>query len=116
MRTFPLARDRVLFAVEVENLLVSPRELAAILRGVDGVSNTEMRLPFSSPGDVHVRFQYRNIAYIVWEPYGDSSRYWIGPADDMNKNCDISPIIQALDRYKPRPWRRLMGKFLLHGS
>ncbi len=67
-----------------------------ILHSVDGVSsqNREFR------SDVRLTFVFRGVPWIVWEAWGDSSRYWIGPRDVENHIIDVAPIHDAFAKYK----------------
>ena len=119
MRTYPIAdHDGTIFAVEIENIYVTPGRLARLLRDIDGVTSVQKRELFGASPDIHVRFAYRGRPFLVWEPYGDSSRYWIGPEDDEGDRIDIHPIEQALRCYQV-PWlTKIFGdlislKFLL---
>jgi hypothetical protein len=43
----------------------------------------------------------------VWEPYADSSRYWIGPNTSDKEAIDISTIEMAFRDYRSR-WSKLV--------
>ena len=48
------------------------------------------------------RFKYHGEPFVVWEPYGDSSRYWIGPdQNDPAKIVDVGPLEGAIARHRP---------------
>lgn len=34
-----------------------------------------------SADEIHVRFSFAGELFVVWEPYGDNSRLWVGPDD-----------------------------------
>lgn len=36
--------------------------------------------------------------YIVWEPYGDNSRWWIGPLDENAPHIPLNELERALSR------------------
>ncbi len=114
MRTYKLHRDDGHFlAFEIENTYIRPKKIAKLLSDVDDISDVRVREPFSSSSDVHLRFQYLGSEFIVWEPYGDSSRYWIGPenADDPPK-VDIAPLEKALREYKPPVFIKVLGDLI----
>jgi hypothetical protein len=81
MKTFPAASepDGRLRAFEVENAYIGPSAVAQVLRGTEGVTDVEQRRLFSRDSEVHVKFKCQGHPCIVWEPYGDNSRFWIGP-------------------------------------
>jgi hypothetical protein len=97
------------FAFEVENVYVTPSRAATVLRSVDGVSDMRQRSLFRGPTDVHVRFQYRGVPFVIWEPYADSSRYWIGPENESGNHADIGALLDAFDRYDPPFVVRALG-------
>jgi hypothetical protein len=101
MTTYPILDNAgKRFAFEIENVYLTLSKAAALLRSVDGVSDIEQRRLFRRPMDVHVRFRYRGVPFIVWEPYADSSRYWIGP-EDARAHPDVGDLQAAFDRYNP---------------
>lgn len=113
MQTHPIMGDLgTMFAVEVENAYIRPRRLAELLRGVAGVSSVHLRRPFRGVGDVHVTFEYRCRPFIVLEPFGDNSRYWIGPDDATAEKVDVSAIDAALRQFRPSTVARLIGGLL----
>ncbi len=117
MTTYPIVDKQtgIPFAFEIENVYASPRSVAALLRGIKGVSDVRLRRRFRDAADVHVEFLYRERSHIVWEPYGDSSRYWIGPSDPEADRSDIRQVEQAFRDYRPVFWRRIVGPLLSHG-
>ncbi|MBZ2208396.1 hypothetical protein [Massilia soli] len=114
MRTFPATSepDGRLSAFEVENAYIGPSAVAQILRGTEGVTEVEQRRLFSRDSDVHVKFKYRGYPCIVWEPYGDNSRYWIGPASTGMFTEDMAPVEKAFAHYQPPLHRTLVGDIL----
>jgi hypothetical protein len=100
------------FAFEVENMYISAGAAARLVATVDGVTAVEPRKVFSNASDVHVKFQYHGQPYMVWEPYGDSSRYWVGPKEEANDVGDITALEAAFKRYQPPLHRALFGDVL----
>jgi hypothetical protein len=110
MRVYPaLERDQQLIAFEIDNVYFTVAGLREILRGVSDVSNVKSRALFSSPAELIISFDYKNHPMIVWEPYGDSSRYWIGPEDSNKESVDISALAGAISRYRPSWLLRVLG-------
>jgi hypothetical protein len=97
MKTYPIyASDKsTLFAFEIPNTFVRLSSIARTLASVDGVKNIERRKWFSISADVPIKFQYQGIEYIVWEPFGDNSRYWIGPRHTDGSVKDIRVVEAA---------------------
>lgn len=112
MRAHGLNReDGRLFAFEIENAYIRPIKIASLLGEVDGVSNISLRKPFSSSSDVQLEFEYRGEDFIVWEPYGDSSRYWIGPKEDGDA-VDINSLVKAFEEYQPPIIAKIVGDLI----
>jgi hypothetical protein len=96
------------FAFEVENAYIFPKTIARLLRGVNSVRDVKHRFSLF-PREIHVEFTYKGHPYVVWEPYADSSRYWIGPRDDDADSPEISELEDVLQRYSVPLLRRLIG-------
>ena len=81
MKTFPIHDNQGrLLAFEINNLFISRRRTIHILKSIEGVEITYRRFPFArDSSDVFCKFLFDGQEYIAMEPWGDSSRYWIGP-------------------------------------
>lgn len=113
MQTYPIKDDTgTTFALEIENAYVRPRRLTELLRRVDGVSSLCLRRPFTGAGDVRATFQYRGRPFVILEPFGDNSRYWVGPEDQAAEKLDISAIEEVLRYYRLSAVERLIGALL----
>lgn len=114
METYPvLSKDKARStAFEVENAYIAASTIAQLLQQVEGVTEVQPRKKLSGSSDVHVEFKYRGQPYIVWEPYGDSSRYWIGPKDGVEAGGDSTAIEQAFKRYRPPLYRTIIGNVI----
>jgi hypothetical protein len=110
MRTYPIIDEEKgeLYAFEVENAYILPKRVARILREVNGV--TDVRRVWDRATDNRVQFKFEGRDYVVYEPYGDSSLYWIGPKDD--RSTDISAIEKAFKQYQPHWYQRFVGDIL----
>ena len=96
MKTYPILRtDRSLHGFEIDNAWISFERLGDILCSVDGVSDVR-RVDFS---DDRMEFLLNGELCVVHEPFGDNSRYWIGPRDAANSTLDISPVHNAILAY-----------------
>lgn len=102
MVTYPIFTDPEdklkIFAFEIDNTWVSVAGVAKVISAVNGVSTVKRRRLFSFPDDIHITFMYLGTPYIVWEPWGDNSRYWIGP-DDI-KDGYMQNIAQLENAFK----------------
>ena len=103
MKTYPIKRDDgTLSAFEVTSGWVTFRPLYAILTSVPGVTGVVRQFL----KDDRVSFSYNSVPFVVYESFGDSSRYWIGPTDPANYHGDVEPLHNAFRRYR-RPMLRV---------
>jgi hypothetical protein len=99
--TYPICDAAgIMFAFEINNMQRA-RSLATLLRGLDGVTDVRPRTRWTGSPDVHIRFRYREREHIVWEPWGDSSRWWIGPEDTEAPHRSIADLEQAIANAAP---------------
>lgn len=115
MKTYPLIDEKKgdrPFAFEIENAYVGTGTIARLLAEVDGVTDVRARKLFRGSSEIHVEFKYLNHDYIVWEPYGDNSRYWIGPKNPEESAGDIGNVENAFKRYRPPFYREVIGDIL----
>lgn len=113
MHIYPIMdmHDSHPFAFEIENAYVGPRTIARLLGQINGVSDIRVRRPFSKWEDVHVWFRYMDREYVVLEPFGDNSRYWIGPNEPAENALDVGDIENAFKGYRPPLHREILGAF-----
>ena len=98
MRSFPITDSGgTVFAFEIPAQFL-PWRLARRLRDVAGVSDVRPRKWWGGSPDVHIRFRYHDREYIVWEPYGDNSRWWIGPDDENAPHRPLDELERAISR------------------
>jgi hypothetical protein len=114
MKTYPAktSPDGRLVAFEVENAYIGAAAVARLLEQAAGVSEVRRRRLFSGDGDVHVRFRHRGQPCIVWEPYGDNSRYWVGPESPEAFTEDLREVERVFDEYSPPMHRAMLGNLL----
>jgi len=109
MKTYPINDETGNpFAVEVDVAFCSIRNLAKTIGSVDGVTDVEVCKPFSGERDVRAKFRYQGDEFVVVEPFGDNSRYWIGPVSE-NSRRDLSSIEKQIRSYVPPFFRRIVG-------
>ncbi|MCW5574222.1 MAG: hypothetical protein KIT37_14465 [Steroidobacteraceae bacterium] len=109
MRTYPIKDETGRpFALEVDVVSCSVRDLVKVIAAVEGVTDAKAGRPSSSERDVRATFRYQGDEFAVVEPFGDNSRYWIGPVSD-NLKRDVSPIDGQLRSYVPSFFRRVLG-------
>lgn len=101
------------YAFEICSALISLKDLFRLLIIVDCITNLKRRKLFQNFEDsIHIKFVYKEQEFIVQEPYGDSSEYWIGPYDETAQSTSIAEIESVFVSYKPTFWRRMIS-FLL---
>jgi hypothetical protein len=114
MRTFP-ARDSgaVLRGIEVEHIYISRGRLGRVLSSVEGVASVRKAPRIRRREGYQLDFELGGVPYTVWEPYGDSSRYWIGPCEPTPGDAEgLAVIDRALRQYQPPFLVRLLGDLL----
>jgi hypothetical protein len=100
MKTYPLNTNGMTTAFEIGNAGVSRRGIARLLRGIPDVTDVQLAGHFGSANDVRVSFKYRGFDYEVEEPYGDNSRYLIGPKEPSTTTLSIEEIEQAFRNHR----------------
>ena len=69
--------------------------LGRILESVPGVTEVRRGGNWFSSDENRAYFLFHGVPFVVWEPWGDSDRYWIGPADTSVPPADLGPLMQA---------------------
>jgi hypothetical protein len=110
METWPNYNEEgKLTGFDVSALRIGLGEIAEVLQHLPGVSKVRRRRPFSAVPDIHVEFEYQQTAYIVWEPWGDNSRYWIGPDENVAEHPDdIAELERVFEGYTPSIAKRFL--------
>lgn len=94
MKTWPISRsDGVPYAFEIP--IGWPSLLCKLLRSIPGVSHVNR----TRLGDNRITFLFNGEPFVVNEPWGDSSRYWVGPSDPAGAATDIKPLHDAFVRH-----------------
>lgn len=95
MKTFQLKSDEgQLIGFEITNSFLSSGGIAKYVRRVRGCEVVGTRRWFSAD-EIHVRFSFSGKRFIVWEPFGDNSRLWVGPADGEAATPEIIDYLRA---------------------
>jgi hypothetical protein len=98
MRTYDL-KDKMsrVFAFEVSNLLLARQSLCKIILTIPNAKIIRKPKRFSSE-EIFCEFKVGDQRFTAMEPFGDNSRYWIGP--EPPKWCkQISEVQKAFVRY-----------------
>jgi len=104
MKTYDIVDEHGrLTGFEVSNLLLSRHEAARIVEGVPGVTITRpVRRLFSSEpeSDEFCEFRLENLTFVLCEPFGDNSRYWVGSQTGEPSN-EVERVREAFLRVSP---------------
>jgi len=113
MKTYPLL-DESEFKVgfEIENVYIGLGNIVKLISTIDKVKNVKRRRIFDFKKENHLEFDYCGDRFIVLEPFGDNSRYWIGPKEKPNKGIDISDIEKVFKSYQPPLLMRIFGDLI----
>lgn len=108
METYPLVTPSGLVeAFEISVLSAGLRRMARILQTVPGVCEVRVRTPFSRSQEL-ITFKLADTSCLVCDPFGDNSRYWIGPLSDSDFGVtDMRAVAEAFDRVpasRARAW------------
>lgn len=113
MKTYPTSSETGgVAAFEVDNAYISPRTIGTLLRASGLATDVQVRRPFSRQSDFHLTFAYMGHNFVVWEPHGDSSRYWVGPRADKDKSVDLRELEAVFKGYEPSVLRKLFGALI----
>jgi hypothetical protein len=113
MRVYPVVeKNGEIVAFEVENLLVGIRQIARILGAEPQVTVVRVRRLFAREGAPLVRFALAGESFIVDEPFGDNSRYWIGPENPETFSGSAGALAHAFEAYSPPVWRSTLATIL----
>src|SRR6185436_1214745 len=112
MKTYPLMKNGTLHAFEVDNIYIGTMTIAKIISKNLGVTKTKLRKLFDNKNENHLEFEFDNGHFVVWEPFGDSSRYWIGPKDSRQTLPQIAQIEALLQQHRPFFLRKFFGDLI----
>jgi len=91
------------FAFEVGRIFISRRRLRKILGRIAGVRILRSPLPLSGfREEEFCEFELNGELFAAWEPYGDNSRFWIGPASGTPSKS-IQVLIDAFRNHRVNP-------------
>jgi hypothetical protein len=114
METYPTIDEKSsrVLAFEIDNIYVSNSNVARTLSKVDGVAEVRVRKPFTKWEEIHIWFKYMNHDCVVWEPFGDNSRFWIGSKNPKEATLDMIKVETAFKQYRPPFIRKILGDIL----
>jgi len=69
-----------MFAFEVDNLSFDRAHVCRVAASIPGaIIVRRPRFLSSLREEVFCEFEVEGVRFVAWEPFGDNSRYWIGP-------------------------------------
>lgn len=102
--------DEESIGFEVDSAYIGISGITRLLERLPGVEKVVRRAPFQKWGDVRVRFTYHDIDFVVIEPFGDNSRYWIGPVE--GGQVDTRELKGSFQEHDPAWPRKLLATLL----
>ena len=89
------------YAFEVSNLLLSRDGVVKVASSIPGAVVTRRRAgSWFTDKDEFCEFIVNGQPFVAWEPFGDNSRYWIGPTPPAW--CEqVSVVREAFAKHKP---------------
>lgn len=113
MNTYEITnKDGTAFAFEIDNVYITPRKIGKLLTSTDGVTKGKVRKLFDFGNENRLEFEYLGGNFVVWEPFGDNSRYWIGPKDAEERLPQIAAIERIFEKYKPPRLVKFIGDLI----
>ncbi len=98
--------DGRVVAFEVENSGLSRRSAGRVARAIPGSHIIRRNRVFAGK-DEFCEFEVDGVTFVIWEPWGDNSRYWIGPSPRrwvpeidkvraaFEKHPGVSPVVRV---------------------
>lgn len=115
MKTFPLLNDGgEMTGFEISSLFFpSSASVSRFFAKCPGVQLTQQRKMFESGNEVHAELAFEGNTFIVWEPFGDNSRVWIGPKEESDEAlAGLRGLHEFVSSNWPGPISRLLGLVL----
>ena len=102
MKTFPLTKSNGdVFAFEVENVGIGRREVCSVVARIPGAQiSRRPKLLSWFRDDCFCEFNLDGISFQAAEPFGDNSRYWIGPTD-CEPHITTHKVLEAFESHRP---------------
>ena len=92
------AEDGSLRAFEVENILLSRRRACKIVESITGATIVRRTRIFRDTDDF-CEFTLDGFNFIIEEPFGDNSRYWVGSKDAAGSTV-LPKVREAFQNHK----------------
>ena len=99
MKIFELENESgEVFAFEVRNTLLSRKKAIRIIEALPGAKVVEKPKNLSlNNKEEFCLFEFKGAFFVIWEPWNDNSRYWIG-SKPTEYNPNINLIIEHFSK------------------
>jgi len=90
--------DGRVYAFEVNNGLLSRKRALKVVSAIQGVKVLRAPANYDS-NEEFAEFEIEGVLFKIWEPFGDNSRYWVGP--EPAEWCEqVSIVREAFVQHK----------------
>jgi hypothetical protein len=97
MRTHDITdTDGRVVAFEVSNFHLGRRSLGRFVSRIPGCVLVRGPRRFSFDDDQFCEFELDGVRFVAWEPFGDNSRFWVGPKVDEATTPQWCPQIDRI--------------------
>ena len=101
MKTYDLKdKDGRVFAFEVSNFLLTRGGLCCLISRVSGCRVTRRPTPFmrwaAQEDEQFCEFEVDGVLFVAWEPWGDNSRFWVGPKAKVEEAPQWCPMVDRV--------------------
>ena len=113
MKTYPLLNDTgEMTGFEVSNIFFpSSASICRFIAKCPGVNVTTQRKMFESGNEIHAEFTFDGTKFVVWEPFSDNSRFWIGPSDgETGAATSTQKLREFVSSNWPGPISRMLSR------
>ena len=108
MKTYSLKKEGKVFAFEINNFFITLIEVKKVIEETENVSEIRHGSRQDIKSGIYLIFDFNRVDCMVWEPYADNSRYWIGPVEDDIIIDDFNLVEKSFQKYSL--WSLLLGK------
>ncbi|RYE53904.1 MAG: hypothetical protein EOP48_13410 [Sphingobacteriales bacterium] len=115
MRTYPYFNkddEKEIIGFEIDNIYISVSSIVRLLMKNSKISELTRNRTLLLSNECHVNFRFYDTEYVVWEPFGDNSRYFIAPIKGRGPEDQIREIECMFVDYQPNPIRLIFGNLL----
>jgi hypothetical protein len=88
------------YAFEVGNIALSRRDACELASTVAGVQITRRPRRWGLDDDEFCEFAINGVTFVIWEPFGDNSRFWVGP-QPLRPVPELAAVRDVFAKAKP---------------